>query len=95
MAKRPGGVGRCSVFSVMPSALGKIFSDTRAACASAGGVIVLGRTDLVLDTGGRGQAHTKPGRMVALGQEGFVALEVNSKHLLVPKARVDALDEVD
>jgi hypothetical protein len=56
---------------------------------------VLGRTYLVLDTDGRGQSQTERGRLVALDQEGFVVLEVYGKHLLVPKARVDALVEVE
>ena len=60
-----------------------------------GRVSVLGRTYLVMYTGGRGQAQTERGRLVALDQDGFVVLEVNGKHLLVPKARVDALIEVE
>jgi hypothetical protein len=68
-------------------------------CAShegtGGGVIVLGRTYLVMYTDGRGQAQTERGRLVALDQDGFVVLEVNGKHLLVPKARIDALAEVE
>jgi hypothetical protein len=32
---------------------------------------------------------------VALDQEGFVVLEVNGKHLLVPKACIDAMVEVE
>jgi hypothetical protein len=59
------------------------------------GVIVLGRTYLIMDTDGRGQAQTERGRLLALDQEGFVVLEVNGKHLLVPKARIDALLEVE
>ncbi len=62
---------------------------------AGGGRIVLGRTYLVLYTDGRGQAQTERGRLVTLDQEGFVVLEVNGKHLLVPKARVDALIEVE
>ena len=62
---------------------------------AGGGVIVLGRTYLVMYTDGRGQAQTERGRLVALDQDGFVVLEVNGKHLLVPKARVDALIEVE
>jgi hypothetical protein len=46
-------------------------------------------------TDGRGQSQTERGRLIALDQEGFVVLEVNGKHLLVPKARVDALVEVE
>jgi hypothetical protein len=56
---------------------------------------VLGRTYLVMYTDGRGQAQTERGTLVTLDQEGFVVLEVNDKHLLVPKARIDALVEVD
>jgi hypothetical protein len=60
-----------------------------------GGMIVLGRTYLVTYTDGRAQAQTERGRLVALDQEGFVVLEVNGKHLLIPKARIDALLEVE
>jgi hypothetical protein len=60
-----------------------------------GRVFVLGRTDLVMYTDGRGQSQTERGRLVSLDQDGFVVLEVNGKHLLVPKVRVDALLEVD
>jgi hypothetical protein len=60
-----------------------------------GGTIVLGRTYLVMYTDGRGQAQTERGRLVALDQDGFVVLEVNGKYLLVPKARIDALVEVE
>jgi hypothetical protein len=60
-----------------------------------GGVNVLGRTYLVMYTDGRGQAQTERGSLVALDQDGFVVLEVNSKHLLIPKARIDALLEVE
>jgi hypothetical protein len=56
---------------------------------------VLDRTYLVTYTDGRGQAQTERGRLVALDQDGFVVLDVNGKHLLVPKARVDALVEVE
>ena len=59
------------------------------------GAIVLGRTYLVQYTDGRGQAQTERGRLVALDQEGFVVLEVNGKHVLIPKARIDALVEVE
>lgn len=83
------------VSSVNALALLKVSSDTRAACATAGGVIVLGRTYLVMYTDGRGQAQTERGRLVSLDQEGFVVLEVNGKHVLIPKARVDVLVEVD
>jgi hypothetical protein len=57
--------------------------------------MMLGGTYLVMYTDGRGQAQTERGRLVALDQDGFVVLEVNGKHLLVPKARVDALVEVE
>jgi hypothetical protein len=57
-------------------------------------VIVLGRTYLIMYTDGRGQAQTERGRLIVLDQDGFVVLEVNGTHLLVPKARVDALVEV-
>jgi hypothetical protein len=58
-------------------------------------VIVLGRTYLVMYTDGRGQAQTERGRLVTLDQDGCVVLEANGKYLLVPKARVDALVEVE
>jgi hypothetical protein len=35
------------------------------------------------------------GQLVALNQDGFVVLEVNGKHLLIPKARIDVLVEVE
>jgi hypothetical protein len=60
-----------------------------------GGANVLGRTYLVMYTDGRGQAQTERGSLVALDQDGFVVLEVNGKHLLIPKARIDALVEVE
>jgi hypothetical protein len=63
--------------------------------ARRGGAIVLGRTYLVMYTDGRGQSQTERGRLVALDQEGFVLLEVNGKYLLVPRARIDALVEVE
>jgi hypothetical protein len=62
---------------------------------AGGGAIVLGRTYLVMYTDGRGQAQTERGRLVSLDQDGFVVLEVNGRYLLVPKARIDALVEVD
>jgi hypothetical protein len=58
-------------------------------------VIVLGRTYVVQYTDGQGQAQTERERLVALDQEGFVVLEVNGKHLLVPKACIDAMVEVE
>jgi peptidoglycan hydrolase-like protein with peptidoglycan-binding domain len=93
-ADRLAGVGGVSVCSIMTLALRRVSSDTPAACASSGGVIVLGRTYVVQYTDGRGQAQTERGRLVALDQEGFVVLEVNGKRVLIPKARVDALVEV-
>jgi hypothetical protein len=62
---------------------------------AGGGAIVLGRTYLITYTDGRGQAQTKRGRLIALDQDGCVVLEVHDKHLLVPKARVDAWVEVE
>jgi hypothetical protein len=62
---------------------------------AVGGVLVLGRTSVVLYTDGRGQAQAERGQLVALDQEGFVVLEVDGKHVLIPKARVDALVEVE
>jgi hypothetical protein len=62
---------------------------------AGGGVIVLDRTYLVMYTDGRGQAQSERGRLVSLDQDGFVVLEVNGMHLLVPKARIDALVEVE
>jgi hypothetical protein len=59
------------------------------------GANVLGRTDRVMYTDGRGQAQTELGQLVALDQEGFVVVEVNGKHLLIPKVRIDALVEVE
>jgi hypothetical protein len=56
---------------------------------------VLGRIYLVMYTDGRGQAQTERGRLVALDRDGFVVLEVNGKHVLIPKARVDALVETE
>jgi hypothetical protein len=56
---------------------------------------VLGRTYLVTYTDGRGEAQAERGQLVALDQEGFVVLEVNGKHLLIPKGRIDALVEVE
>jgi hypothetical protein len=56
----------------------------RTVSEAGGGVIVLGRIYLVPYTDGRGQAQTERGQLVALHQEGFVGLEVNQKHRLVP-----------
>jgi hypothetical protein len=62
---------------------------------AGGGAIVLGRTYLVMYTDGRRQSQTERGRLLSLDQDGFVVLEVNGKHLLIPKARIDALVEVE
>jgi hypothetical protein len=62
---------------------------------AAGGTNVLGKTYLVMYTDGRGQAQTEQSSLVALDQEGFVVLEVNGKHLLIPKACIDVLVEVE
>jgi hypothetical protein len=62
---------------------------------AGGGGIMLGRTYLLMYTDGRGQSQTERGRLVSLDQEGFVVLEVDGKHVLVPKARIDALVEVE
>jgi hypothetical protein len=56
---------------------------------------MLGRTYLMTYTDGRGQAQTERVCIVALDQDGFVVLQVNGKHLLVPRARIDALLEVE
>ena len=56
---------------------------------------MLGRTYLVTYTDGRGQAQTERGSLVALDHDGFVVLEVNGKHLLIPKARIDVLVEIE
>jgi hypothetical protein len=57
-------------------------------------VNVLGSTYLVQYTDGRGQMQTERGHLVTLDQEGFVVLEVNGKHVPIPKLRVDVLVEV-
>jgi hypothetical protein len=46
-------------------------------------------------TDGRGQGQIERGRLIALDQDGFVVLEVNGKHVLIPKAGVDALVEAE
>jgi hypothetical protein len=46
-------------------------------------------------TDGRGQAQTERGRLITLDQDGFVVLELNDKHVIIPKGRVDALVEVE
>jgi hypothetical protein len=56
---------------------------------------VLGRVYLVRSADGWGQAQTERGQLVALDQDGFVVLDVNGKHVLIPKARVDALVETE
>ena len=72
--------------------------DTRMSikmCGARGGErMMLERIYVVTYTNGRGESQTERGRLIALDQEGFVVLEVNGKHVLVPKARVDALVEV-
>jgi hypothetical protein len=70
-------------------------SGEACAVSGTGETIVLGRTYLALYTDGRGQAQTERGRLVALDRDGFVVLEVDGKHVLIPKARVDALVEVE
>jgi hypothetical protein len=62
---------------------------------AGGGVIVLSRTYLMTYTDGRGQVQTERGHLLAFDQDGFVVLAVNGKYLLVPRARVDALVEVE
>ncbi len=49
------------------------------------GAIVLDRTDLMMDTDGRGQAQTERGRLVVLDQDGCVVLEVNGTHVRDPQ----------
>ena len=56
---------------------------------------MLGRIYLVQYTDGRGQAQTERRSLVALDQEGFVVLEVNDKHVLILKARIDAVVEAE
>jgi hypothetical protein len=56
---------------------------------------MLGRTYVVMYTDGRGQAQTERGSLVTLDQDRFVVLEVHGKHLLIPKARMDVLVEVE
>jgi hypothetical protein len=58
-------------------------------------MITLGRTYLLTYTDGRGPAQTERGRLVTLDLEGVVVLEVSSKHLLIRKARFDALVDVE
>jgi hypothetical protein len=55
---------------------------------------MLGRP-YVMSTDGRGQAQTERGSLVTLDQDGLLVLEVHGKHLLIPKARMDALVEVE
>jgi hypothetical protein len=62
---------------------------------AGGGAHVRGRTSLVMDTDGRRQVQTERGRLIALDQDGSVVLDVNGKHLLLPKARGDTLGEVE
>jgi hypothetical protein len=56
---------------------------------------VLGRTYLVTYTDGWGHTQTERGQLVALDEDACVVLEVNGKHVRIPKARVDALVEVE
>ncbi len=56
--------------------------------------MMLGRIYVVIYTNGQGESQTERGRLIALDQDGFVVLEVDGKHVLIPKARVDALVEV-
>lgn len=56
---------------------------------------MLGRTHLVTDTDGRGQAQTQRGSLVVPDQDGFVVREAHGKHLLIPKARIDVLLEIE
>jgi hypothetical protein len=56
--------------------------------------MMLGRIYVVIYTNGQGESQTERGRLIALDQDGFVVLEVDGKHVLILKARVDALVEV-
>jgi hypothetical protein len=76
--------GSVLVSSVMALAWWKVSSDTPPAYTGSGGVIVLDRTYLVMYTDGRGQAQTERGRLITLDQEGFVVLEVDGTHVLIP-----------
>jgi hypothetical protein len=53
--------------------------------------IMVGRTYLVTYTDGQEQAQPERGCLDTPDQGGFVVLEVNSEHLLIPNARIDAL----
>jgi hypothetical protein len=57
--------------------------------------IVLGQAYLVMSTDGREQAQIERGHPVSLDQGECVVLEVNGNHLLVPKARIDLLIDVE
>jgi recombinational DNA repair ATPase RecF len=57
--------------------------------------IMLERIYVVTYTNGQRESQTERGRLIALDHEGFVVLEVNGRYVLVPKARVDALVEVE
>jgi hypothetical protein len=57
--------------------------------------IVRGQTYLVMSIGGRGQAQIERPHPVSAAQEGLVVLEMEGEHLRIPKARIDALAEVD
>jgi hypothetical protein len=65
------------------------------ACASSGGVIVRDRTYVMQYTDGRGQAQTARGGLVTMDQDRFIVLEVNGKCVLIAKARIDPLVQVD
>jgi len=62
--------------------------------ARGGEGMMRGRIYVVIYTNGQGQSQTERGRLTALDQDGFVVLEVEGKHALIPKVRVDALVEV-
>jgi hypothetical protein len=56
---------------------------------------VRGQTYLVMSIDGRGQAQIERRHPVSADQDGLVVLEMEGKHLRIPKARIDALVEVD
>jgi hypothetical protein len=57
-------------------------------------MIGLGRTYLVMYSDGREQAQIE-GALGRAGQQRSLVLEVNGRYLLVPKAQVDMLVEVE
>jgi hypothetical protein len=57
--------------------------------------IVRGHAYVVMSIDGRGQAQIERQYPVGADQDGLVVLEMEGKHLLIPKARIDALVEVD